>query len=166
MSEQPGIELAADNYDVTRLKKLPIGCLLWMLALLLFFGILVIIIVVYRSAGPPARPNNADATTSPSASPSTAAGCEDATAAFRTSGGSELVQRVCWEPTGHLRVESGLAPDAEPGSAGVRTMCTALSDFVTGSGKAWKGFTVYSTHRLSPGRAILTSSQPGQCARP
>jgi len=80
--------------------------------------------------------------------------------------GSELVQRVCWEPTGQLRAEAGLAADVEPGSAPMRAVCTALSDFVAGSGREFKGFTVYSTHRITPGLAMLTSSQPGQCGPP
>jgi hypothetical protein len=166
MSDQPGIELRTDgDYDVSRLRNLPIGCLLWMLALLLLFGIVVFIVYVYRSSGPPAIPSNAGAATSQPSS-ATPAGCEDATAAFRAAGGSQLVQRVCWEASGHLRAEAGFSVDAEPASPPMRTICTALSDFAAGSGKAWQGFTVYSTHQLSPGRAILTSSQPGQCARP
>lgn len=131
-------------------------------------GAILAIFAIYGGSEP-SVPSNADASVSPSSVPSASAqpvACEDATAAFRASGGSELVQRVCWEPTGQLRAEAGFAVDAEPGSAPMRAVCTALSDFVGGSGKEWKGFTVYSTHRLSPGQAVLTSRQQGQCVRP
>lgn len=146
------------------LRNLPKGCLPWALALLAFFGIVVsLFFIVINSPGPPPLPGNAEATTSPSAPP---AACEDVTPAFRAAGGPELVQRVCWEPSGALRAEATASADIEPGSAPMRAVCTALSDFVTGSGKAWNGFTVYSTHRFTPGRAMLISRQPGVCGRP
>ena len=155
------------------------GCLLWILGLV-FLGAVVAIIIFVNGDSEPPGPDNASTALSPSASTPAAAAtpspsvsatppaidCEDATTAFHASGGSTVAQRVCWEPTGRLRAEAGLPADIEPGSAPMRALCTALSDFVAGSGKGWKGFTVYSTHRLSPGKAMLTSSQPGQCGRP
>ena len=143
------------------LRSLPKGCLPGALALLALFGIAVSLffLVIDDSPSPPPPPD------APSSGPP-AAGCEDATAAFRASGGTDLVQRVCWEPTGSLRAQASPSADVEPGSPPMRAVCSALSAFVTGSGRAWNGFTVYSTHRFTPGRPMLTSSQPGVCGRP
>jgi hypothetical protein len=163
--------MSDQDYDVSRLKDWLTrpGCLVWILSLLLLGGIVVVIFFITDDSGP-SEPDPAGAgSPSPAASATSAppaAGCEDVTAAFRETGGPDVVRRVCWEPTGQLRAEADLPADIEPRSAPMRAACTALSEFVAASGRDWKGFTVYSTHRFSPGQAMLASSEAGRCARP
>jgi hypothetical protein len=163
MSDQPPgrIVLESEEYDVSKLKDFLTrpGCLLWILGLLLIFGIFVSI----RFLTDDPTPTN-DAADPP---PGTSTECVDATQAFLAAGnGDGPVDRLCWEPSGALRAESGLSIDVEPGSAPMRRVCSVLSDFVAASGRDWHGFTLYSTHQAFSGKVIMTSTEPGQCNRP
>ena len=131
----------------------------------------------WSDEGTPSARNDAGqgrSTPSPSASP-TGAACEDATAAFRTFAGPrpgmsavlERVTSVCWEPGGELRAEAAYAADINATSAPMASLCRALSEFVTGSGRTWRGFTVYSTSQVTAGKPFLAGpTEGGPCTNP
>jgi hypothetical protein len=124
-----------------------------------------------QSDGPP--PDRSD---SPSPSPTGSAGCADATAAFRTFAGPrpgmspeilDKVTSVCWEPTGELRAEAAYAADVNTTFGPIVTLCRTLSDFVAGSGRTWRGFTVYSSNQITPGKPFLAGATEGApCTNP
>jgi len=107
--------------------------------------------------------------------PAAADGCAAATDAFHRRydgakgvGGALVgkVERACRRPDGSLRFEADLAADLALAWPPTRVLCTALSDFVASGGRTWNGFTVYSTHRLSPGDVVLIAAEPDRCGRP
>jgi hypothetical protein len=74
---------------------------------------------------------------------------------------------VCWEPAGQLRADSSYAADVNATSAPMTWLCATMSAYITHTGRAWQGFTVYSTHRITPGRPMLTGRTPGgTCTNP
>jgi hypothetical protein len=177
---QPNVDLRTESdYDVSQLRSLlsrP-GCLAWVLLLLLIAGIVVWIVVVDDDPDPTGQTaTGGPVTASASSSAGPGGGCVDATADFRTFAASragrgaamavETMPSVCFEPGGALRAESVYPVDIEASSEPMRFLCTGLPDFIAGAGREWKGFTVYSVHRLSPGVAILTSTTEGDCANP
>jgi hypothetical protein len=152
-------------------------------ALLVLLGGLGIFLLGGRSGDdPPPAPNNPGAapassgSAGPPASAAAPAGCADTTAAFRAFAGprpgmsSEILDRVtsvCWEPTGELRAEATYAADVNATFGQIVTLCRTLSDFIAGSGRPWRGFTAFSTHRLTPGWEFLTATtQGGRCTNP
>ena len=79
----------------------------------------------------------------------------------------DTVTLVCWEPTGQLRAETSLAADINATSASMTWLCATLSAFITDTRRAWRGFTVYSTHSATFGKALLTGTRPGRtCINP
>jgi hypothetical protein len=103
-------------------------------------------------------------------------GCDDDTAGFdafaRPRAGTPMavldtVTLVCWEPTGQLRAEARFAADINATSAPMTWLCATLSAFITDTGRAWRGFTVYSTHSATPGKPLLTGMTAGRsCTNP
>ncbi len=103
-------------------------------------------------------------------------GCDDDTAGFdafaRPRAGTQtavldVVTLVCWEPTGQLRAEARLAADINATSAPMTWLCATLSAFITDTGRAWRGFTVYSTHSATLGKPLLTGITAGRtCTNP
>jgi hypothetical protein len=148
------------------------------LALAVLLGLVVIVggaLLLLRDdpETPPAAGSSTPAATTAATTTTTATttppvACTDATdfRSYAIEFGVRNVDRVCWEQSGALRAESGLAADAEPGSPPLQALCQALSQFVTGSGHDFKGLTVYSTNTLSPGQPIMTATEPGRCHRP
>ena len=112
----------------------------------------------------------------PAAGTPSAGGCLDDTGAFRTFAGSrpdaqpavlDHVTLVCWQPTGELRAEATYAADINATSAGMTWLCRTLSGFVTGSGRTWQGFTVYSTSSATRGTPFLAGrTEGGTCDNP
>jgi hypothetical protein len=102
--------------------------------------------------------------------------CVDDTAAFRTFAGPQSgprgaalasVTRVCWEPTGALRVESRLSIDVNASSTPMTVLCRKLSDYISQAGRPWRGFTVYSKHPAFDGQPLLSGRTPGgACTKP
>jgi hypothetical protein len=121
-----------------------------------------------QSQGPPPPPDPPRTTA--------VATCADATAAFRSFAGPrpgmsatvlDRVTSVCWEPTGQLRADATYVADVNATSPPLAALCKALSDFVTDSGRQWKGFTVYSASQLTPGKAFLVgATEGGACTNP
>jgi len=111
----------------------------------------------------------------PSAAASTG-GCLDDTGAFRAFAASrpdtqaavvERVTLVCWEPDGALRAEATYPADVNATSAPMTWLCRTFSGFVADSGRPWRGFTMYSTSPLTPGKPFLTArAAGGACDNP
>ena len=103
-------------------------------------------------------------------------GCDDDTAGFfafaRPRAGTQAavlgaVTLVCWEPTGQLRAEASFTADINATSAPMTWLCATLSAFITGTSRAWQGFTIYSTHSATPGKPLLTGmAAGGRCTNP
>jgi hypothetical protein len=125
---------------------------------------------------PAAAPGSTPPAASASAGPAAPADCGQTTAEFKTFAGprpgmsAEILDRVtsvCWQPTGELRADATYPADVNATFGQVVTLCRALSDFITGSGRPWRGFTAYSTHQLTPGWEFLTAANPaGPCTNP
>ena len=122
-----------------------------------------------QSQGQPPPPADQPRTTA-------VATCADATGAFRTFAGPRpgmsptvlnRVTSVCWEASGRLRADATFVADVNATSAPIAALCKALSDFVADSGRQWKGFTVYSTSQLTPGKEFLVgATEGGACTNP
>lgn len=145
------------------------GCLLWLAAVVGLGALTAVIWFALLRGGddgdtavPPGQ------STTPSLATS-AAECTDVTEEFRNSVGPglDVVRTVCWESDGRLRAEIDLAADINAGSAPAQAVCTALTDFITASGRAWLGLTAHSLSPFTPGQPVLAREQPDQpCLNP
>lgn len=146
--------------------------------LLVLLGAVAIgeLLSVFSTEDEPAAQSETSAPGTGTPPATTAGGCLDDIAAFRTYAGARAdaqpavldhVTLVCWQPAGELRAEATYAGDINATSAGMVWLCRALSGFVTGSGRTWHGFTVYSTSAATPGRAFLAGpTEGGACTNP
>lgn len=148
-----------------------LGCLMWLAAVLGLGALTSVVLWLTVFSGTDDRTSTAEP--SGSASPTTtgaAPGCTDASEDFLSSAagpGVEYVRGLCWQSDGQLRVEVELAADINADSPPMLGLCTALTDFITASGRPWQGFTAYSSSPLTPGLALLTRAQPDQpCQNP
>ena len=79
----------------------------------------------------------------------------------------DAVTLVCWQPSGELRVEARYPADINASSASMRWLCATLAEFAASADRAARGFTVYSTHAATQGRAFLVGNvQDRACTNP